>query len=375
MGAANKSLIPFIHILRGVAPLLVVWAHLGGAWYAGTHKAVLPVFATFREWFSTPLRLTGDGAHLAVMVFFIISGFIISHVGQTGSRIDFILRRSVRILPTLFLTIFITWLIAVCSETLGITPFYGNKAQSAGDYIATALTYIFAIDYRRSALGPVWSLYVEFIFYGIFAIWMMVARPRPVLATIGMLASVAMILAPVIFSQYAADQATFTGYLPFFIIGRAMYLYQRSTLTLGGLVGFTTASIAMLFWVFEQTRPGYLTGDVPFEPIVTYIAAPIIFFAALKANIERVPAPLMFLGNISYALYLIHEPIGNFAMNALFDAGVELNIVVAAGIAASFITAAIVTLYFERPIQKLARNLRSRPKVPANLQSPQLPAS
>src|SRR4051794_1142310 len=106
-----SSFIPFIQLLRGVAPLPVVWAHLGGAWYAATHAEIFAPFQWFRVMFSEPLHLFQDGAHLGVVVFFLISGYIISHVGQNESLLEFLIKRSVRLLPTLFLAVFAAYVL------------------------------------------------------------------------------------------------------------------------------------------------------------------------------------------------------------------------------------------------------------------------
>lgn len=363
-GGSPSSFVPFIHLLRGIAPLPVVWAHLGGAWYAATHSQIFPSFQWFRLTFSEPLHLFGDGAHLGVVIFFLISGYIISHVGQNESRLEFMTKRSVRLLPTLFLTVFVAYVLAAVSTSFGLpTGAWGTPANSAFDYVSTALLFNFVINIP-SVVGPTWSLYPEVIFYAIFAMWITHAKSAPILSTLGMMAVVALILAPVHFSSYAVGQALFTGHLPLFIIGRVMYLHHARKITLSVATAFVAANFAAMLYIYGTARPGYLWQS-PTEPIVTYIAAVVIFYIAMASKIERVPRVFSLLGDMSYALYLVHAPIGMFSMNVLYAAGLPLKATILCGVASSIATAFLVTRYVEAPARALARDILRRRSTPA----------
>ena len=358
-----SSFIPFIQLLRGIAPLPVVWAHLGGAWYFATHGKIFPPFQWFRATFSEPLHLFQDGAHLGVVVFFLISGYIISHVGQNESLLEFLIKRSVRLLPTLFLAVFGMYVLAAVSPFFGLPALWGTQANSAFDYISTALLFNFAAN-MPSGLGVTWTLYAEVIFYAIFAMWIGHAKSAPILSTIGMMAVAALILAPIHFSNYAVSQTYFTACLPLFIIGRAMYLRHTGQISFRAATAFFAVNFAALFYVYSVARPEYL-WQPPTEPIVTYVAAIMIFYVAMASNIKRVPRVFNFLGNISYALYLVHVPVGVFSMNVLYGAKLPLGATVLCGIAISIAAAFLVTRYVEAPARALARSYLRRRSTPA----------
>ena len=361
----SEAFVPFIHVLRGLAPLIVLWVHLGGAWLAGSHKQVLPAFQWYRTYFSEPLHLAGDGAHMAVVVFFLISGYIISHVGQFETPFQFVVKRVFRILPTLTIAVIAAWLVHVVSPLFDLPAFYGTVASSTEDYISTALLYVFAVG-GKPAVGAAWSLYVEVIFYALFALWLAAVKARPNVSTAGLTASVAVVSAIVLAVPALRPQMLFLAYLPMFLIGRSLYTLHTKVSSIRLTIVFVAVNLIVMCAAWEAFWPGYLTKETPFEPIVTYLAAPGLFMIAMYANIRRVPRILMFFGNISYALYILHEPIGNFSISILYKYGLNATAAVVGGTVISIGAAAFVTKLVERPAQKAARYILSfrRPEEP-----------
>ena len=103
----KRAFIPFIDIARFLAPLFVLWAHLGPLWClehgstcVSNGSLWLPIRGTL--WAGSHLRLNGNGGHLGVLLFFLVSGFIISHVIRFETRAEFVIKRLFRIVPLLF---------------------------------------------------------------------------------------------------------------------------------------------------------------------------------------------------------------------------------------------------------------------------------
>lgn len=353
----NQSNIPFIHLLRSLSALFVIWAHLAGAWYAGTYHVIWWGFQSFRDYVSIPLHLYQDGAHLGVVLFFLISGYVISLVGEQETFFEFAVKRYFRIFPTLYLALIAVWLAARLSTTIGLEPmkFDGTPAE----YLANAALISEALSWRMP-LPSSWSLYVEMIFYTTFAFAIALAGRSAVKSTLLIMTIGWALMLPALWSSFAAFQAVwFVIYLSYFAIGRAFFLWDRSRIGNATLIALIVANLAVFLSVTAWIRPGYLL-EAPMHPIVTYLAAVAIFFLAMVAKIRSLPRPLNDLGDISYALYLLHYPVGYFTMNLLHRAGAPLDLTIGIGILASFGAAWLTTRFFEKPMQKFARRILSR---------------
>lgn len=76
-GAARERF-AFIHGLRGIAALLVVWSHLSGFWLL-EHGKTSALQDLWYQFVARPFTLYQNGGHLGVVLFFLISGYIITH--------------------------------------------------------------------------------------------------------------------------------------------------------------------------------------------------------------------------------------------------------------------------------------------------------
>lgn len=88
-----------ISLLRAIAALMVVYDHLFcivPLRHFGSAAFPAPVV---QEYISTPLGIIQDFGWLGVAIFFLVSGFIISHVAMRENRVEFIVKRVFRIYP------------------------------------------------------------------------------------------------------------------------------------------------------------------------------------------------------------------------------------------------------------------------------------
>lgn len=327
--------------------------------------AVLPVLI-FHAW---PALL--PGGFVGVDVFFVISGYLISGILfrqlQRTGRIeftDFYAKRIRRIIPNLlcvlFFTIVVGWFFLTPSEYHDLGKqiyssafFYQNfrLLKDLGDYFAT--------DASLQPLLHLWSLAIEEQFYIVFPllcalIWRLRANVRALgvtvcLVTVGSLAACLLV----------RDQA-FRFYFPltrFWELGVGILLsyaqhfgfwrpdaqdtLKRNILSLfgGGLL------IVSLFTVREQDFPGP-------EALMPTIGAALILAASPKAVFNRALAwePVVFIGLISYSLYLWHWPLIAYAniIEPQHGAGV-------AGLmlALSFLLSILAYRYVETPFRTL----------------------
>lgn len=308
---------------------------------------------------------------MGVDVFFVISGYLISGILfrqlQRTGRIeftDFYAKRIRRIIPNLlcvlFFTIVVGWFFLTPSEYHDLGKqiyssafFYQNfrLLKDLGDYFAT--------DASLQPLLHLWSLAIEEQFYIVFPllcalVWRLRANVRALgvtvcLVTVGSLAACLLV----------RDQA-FRFYFPltrFWELGVGILLsyaqhfgfwrpdaqdtLKRNILSLfgGGLL------IVSLFTVREQDFPGP-------EALMPTIGAALILAASPKAVFNRALAwePVVFIGLISYSLYLWHWPLIAYAniIEPQHGAGV-------AGLmlALSFLLSILAYRYVETPFRTL----------------------
>ena len=266
-----------------------------------------------------------SGGYVGVDIFYVISGFLITglllkELSTTGtiSLKDFYLKRIKRLLPASFLVLFVTALFA----WLVLPPI--SRGSIGRDLIATTLyisNYLFAWwqnDYQNLNATPspfihYWSLAVEEQFYLFWPILILgLAKFRSTRRfltgfTLVTLLSFALgfwltSIAP-IWAFYSLPTRAWELSIGA-LISLLPQLRKRSPLLVwSGVLALTTS----IFWFDEKT---------PFP--AAYALLPVLGSAALISSIGAWPKPLkylatnpvaLWLGKISYPLYLWHWPI------------------------------------------------------------------
>lgn len=309
----SLSYIPSIDGLRAIAVIGVMIYHL--------HPSLLP------------------GGFVGVDVFFVISGFLItriilaeSEVGQFSFR-DFYQRRIARIFPVFFVVLLVTLVAAKLIYIPENFSAVGSMAAASSLCIAN-LKLLFLGDYFQiepdtQPLMHYWSLSVEEQFYLILPLSIVVAhrcgvtRRKLVIAT--------WVLTLLSFAScvfLTRSHPTFAFYL---LPTRAWELLTGSLLafsSLQGKQGFSRWRNLLPWLGIVAIFVSYAVIDGETVSFPGFIALlPVLGGAALIAGaqissspIYRVLAmsPLVFIGKISYSLYLWHWPIYSFIDYHLF---------------------------------------------------------
>lgn len=304
-----------IQALRGIAAMAVVLSH---------YRLYLHQNEIYKNLWD---GLLGWGI-VGVDIFFVISGFImayttVNHPASIESSKNFILNRIIRIVPNYYLFLFLSFLFGGAMSIFH----YEDKTQdlisavSFMVYIPNIAPYYMDINH---GIYPVrWTLNYEFYFYIVFSICLLFKYRFAILFTWCLLA-IAVI--PVFYGNAPTLEAS--GYE----VKTALYGFLSNPLIIEFLIGAAAGSLyirvkdlnilnisffislALLFYIFYAISTGMQHG------INVKISLPIgflVLFSTLAENKIKIfiPKILLWLGDISFSLYLVHLPVGF----ALFD--------------------------------------------------------
>ncbi|WP_422766653.1 acyltransferase family protein [Photobacterium leiognathi subsp. mandapamensis] len=346
----------FVHMLRGVAILFVIWSHLGGWWLS------LKVNQSFLghmvdSSLVRPFHLYQNGGHLGVLIFFLISGFIITHVSLRESVYEFVIKRLFRIFPPLLVSFLIIYIIVSGCVYYSISLPLGMGVHSFSDYVQS----IFLINYINgtpAVNGVTWTLLIEIVFYLFTALLIKKTKTSPVMSTYIMMFFVAIIIILSPYSPYIKALANLSVYVLFLLFGRIYYfsfsnmIDTKNTCNLFLLCSFLYISFYQFLYpglLFSASTPAY-------PPIYSDVLAIIIFLIS-AGNYKKIGKVNLFLSNTSYSMYLLHLPVGGLALVLLDRIGMNFELSFTFALTLCLLVSYIMLIFIERPSQMLARKI------------------
>lgn len=343
----------FLDIFRGLAPLLVIYAHIVALFLGERGERGLVVNAIDQH-VRIPLKLEQDLGHLAVVMFFLVSGFIITHMGVQESHREFGIKRLFRVYPLLVFTVLLTALLT----TLGL------QVMAPEQGFPVALEYVFTnmllVNYLQVPqvimVGVAWTLIIEVTFYLLVLTLLAVLRRWTWLAIAIELAVV--LLAVLLARSFGASfflLAVSISYLPVVITGQIVWAAWSRRVRLPAAAGFGLA--AWLLYVLADLRG---MGRINDAYLSTFALGLCLFVSLLLLEPKLRPIRwITFLSERSYSLYLMHGPVSFPVMIALYDK-VPVAITVLAGVAATMAATEVTYRFVEMPGQRFARRLTRR---------------
>jgi len=337
---ANSGRLPSLDGLRAASIALVLLGHL-----SGTHG-----FAR--------LNLgVGDYAHLGVVIFFVISGFLITRLMLSeharNDRVSlrlFYARRALRLFPASYAFI-------ICISLLWVAGIVHLHARDIWHAVTYTVNYL---PGRSWQIGHLWSLSVEEQFYFIWPCTFVLLRPRRA----GWAAAAAIMLGPVARSgAWLLLRGT-----PYYDL--ELFPTVADSLAMGCLLAMVSGWLEERSWYRQLFRPAYSVGLVAlillinryedytlvavFGTSILNLGVAILIHRSVFCSHDWIGRilnwkPVAFVGVLSYSLYLWQQPFINRNSGAWINAFPQ-NLI--------FAVAAALCSYFL--LEKTFLRLRSR---------------
>lgn len=285
-----------------------------------------------------------DAGTIAVVVFFGISGFLITQSWATDPNLwRFAAKRGLRVMPALVVVVALT--VVVLGPLVSSLP-PGQYFRESGTWVyllqnvllvtTDELPGVFTdLPYERQVNGVLWTLQSEVIAYVGLAVVGVLGGLRT--RWIPILVTVALIVAP--HGLVPWDNGLFMTQA--FGVGGCLYLLR-----------------GMVPWHPGLVVAGLLTWAVSPEGLQLLLAVGVIPYAAIFLA-YRGPALLRRLtarGDFSYGVYLIGWPVGQSVV-LLWGDSVTTGIVIAVSLPITYLLAMASWKFLERPALQLKRNL------------------
>ncbi|CAB3763085.1 acyltransferase family protein [Paraburkholderia solisilvae] len=300
--------------LRGVAALMVVINHF--------------VLVGPFEWIlRSPLRVIALG-HEAVILFFILSGFVLTLQLRSSRGIayrDFLIKRICRIYLPYLVVLVVTFSIVDAIEVKPVAWLgrWGNGVWS-GPFTGTEIAdhLLFIGRYKAGQMIPViWSLIYELrisLVMPLIVYWVARVSGRAAISAAVGISLLSFVL--VLLERDDPNSANFNGdwamtlhYLGIFIAGAALAVHRatwRQWLMDGGRLCPVLAGSLVLYFVSRSvlSLTSGAVGQFLFDWLVTAGAAGVICASLVSVRFAALleARPIAFLGRISYSLYLTH---------------------------------------------------------------------
>lgn len=339
--ARGSRRIEVLDAFRGLAVIAVILFHYTFRWgpdYAPGAPDLYHYPARI-DWFSQ--------GWMGVYLFFIISGFVIFMTLERCKTIfEFALRRIARLYPAYLICMTATFLV---TTILGVPEFVSSfKTYLVGFSLASSHINFGWVD------AAYWSLLVEIKFYVWVSILFYLFKSNFTAAWIAFLAICC--VGEFQFTTLAHGLLSPTN-MPFFTFGIAFYFIHRDkAVTLKPLALFVAGgAMYLLLWHERPAVIHLLTA-------LTLLLFGLFVAGRLQWLRQRW---LLYIGAISYPLYLLHQAIGVALISRMAPATVPAQIATLLGVTALItIGAALVHTCVELPIYRLVHRGFSRAPQP-----------
>jgi len=302
----------------------------------------------------TQLSVDLGAGHFGVELFFIISGFVIlMTIERKKSVLELATSRFARLMPAFLASL------VLATTLLILWPMPPLNSPTFVQFLAN-LTMAPELLKQNVIDLPYWTLTYELVFY----VFMALVLRFGLLGSIEWVGLFAMAVACLyratvdVEHHHRTTIVLLAYYSNFFLIGICLYRIQAGKARAITYVALALAIAMSGLGGGERAfhAPGWL-----YLPLTAAFAGLVWFVTTRPARWIATP-PLVFLGQISYPLYLVHVALGYQIIRFGVDQGWStLHGVVVAGIA-SLAVAAVVHYLVEVPGERWSRSMLARPQ-------------
>jgi len=339
--------------IRGVAALWVVAFHLFRN--LSNHGIALTA--------GTPAWRALSAGQFGVDIFFVLSGFIIAQTYRSltvAGIPEFLFKRFARIYP---LHLVILGLMVPCVFVMGLL---GRTPVDADYFAYSALPYHFTLTFAwlGHPIGwnaPAWSVSIELLAYAAFPGLLMFAKRLP--APVRIILAALCVASSIAILRFAGFENTGLGAIGRGLLGFTTGVLMQSLAPAGFTVPFVpTAALAALIALATVSDE-----SVALAPVATAILIPALagrgrdpFLIALSSQAA------LWLGRISYSVYLVHFPLLLAWLNLLrlpfFAAhgGLSVAVFIASYLIVVFVASCASYALIELPARTALRGLWTR---------------
>ena len=331
-----------LDVLRGFAAVAVMLHH-HGQYYDELYPGRAPL----------PVNLFAG--HFGVELFFIISGFVILMTIERKATVwSFAVARAARLMPCFLAAL------ALATVILVIAPMPPLDTPTIGRFLANVTMAPLLFGERVVDL-PYWTLTYEMVFYLSMGLLLALGRLRQVewIAIAWIAAGLAFTTLVDVEQHRRTSILLLAYYSNFFVIGMCLYLVQAGRAR-------PVTWVALVLAVLTSARGGgeqafYASGGL-YLPLTASFALLVWLGTTSIGRWVAVP-PLVFLGRISYPLYLVHVVLGFQVIRFGVRHGWSTVEGVLGAAAVSLVAATLLHYLIELPGQRWSAKARRPPTI------------
>jgi peptidoglycan/LPS O-acetylase OafA/YrhL len=338
----------FLDCVRGLAALFVVFEHVGDSLYPQC------------RWFTHNVFSFGK---FGVAAFFLTSGFVIPLSLERGGTLKrFWISRFFRLYPLYWFSIAVVLSQHFLGPSFPATPFFSEHLTRNAVVNLTMFQEFVGIP---DAQGLYYTLAMEMVFYIFFSCLYLAKLNRMSLpiAWAGLaLLAIPGISVPLLLHKRVPLAGLF--YFLCLFVGTSVYRHFN-----GEVMGralrtlfwcFLLTTIAEIYCNYVLVKKDDLTEHYTFAAVfLSWAGACSLFLLAYKLRHHDAPKVLVWLGTVSYSVYLLHSPLRSLVPlwpNRLFS--------FLAALALTLIVSAVAYRLIEEPFMALGKKIALRSSTP-----------
>lgn len=232
----------------------------------------------------------GGGA--GVVVFFLVSGYIITHVLEKETPREFAIKRVFRIYP-LYMVATLLWLAT-------------DRGTPTWSTIVPQILLIGDLFKTPYALNEVeWTLRIEVMFYLFMGLaklfgWLDFGRRPFAIAWLMSLTSLLLFIFPPLPGAGVVKQGYITLYAPFLFLGSLIYLREKNRFGTLTLIAMTTQVFLQYFEGIRNFQPNWLNTHFAIVGLLVFIAGWLLRERLSESRWVR------WLSDLTFSVYLFH---------------------------------------------------------------------